>query len=211
MKRTQKLISGLISTAMVLSAVSNVFAYDNFVSADMNDVIYSYADEDNQINEVTKQELVEGGWNLENLAGEPAELYEDFPMSVESSMNNRAELSLNLLYLKQIGEGDSVSFSIEERDTNIPFLERDITSENDFISIDNIPIGKVYNFEINEILGGESKTYRAVVTTDYESAAFPSNISVTSVTNAEGVMLKIDEARTENNADEELEDYLIPA
>ena len=206
--KKNKIMSGIISAAVLLSSITPAFAYD-IDKKNFNDVAYNLSYDGEKATPVTNGQLISAGWNPANLNGAPAELYEDFPMSVESEVNNSAELSFNLLYLRQIPQYEAVNFTITERSTGETIFEHDIKPDDDYIKVENVPIGHVYNFELNA--PDTDKKYSAVVTTNYESAGFPGNISLTSVSNADGMGLRITETRTESNKGEDLEDYIIPA
>lgn len=211
MKKMKRLMGLFTAASMLLSSIPITYAADAVESAAANEVVYKLAEDENVIHSVTRQELETEHWDMEKLGDTPVEPYVEFPMSVESSYNNSAALTISLTYLKQVGPADSVNVTLTEYNTEVELASKDLNATDDTLYISDVPIGKTYSVVLDETLDGENKTYSGVITTQYMTNAFPPNITLNSVTDAEDVTLKVTEARTADNAGAELEDYIIPA
>lgn len=167
----RKIMSILLSAAMVSSL------YVPFAYADDN-VVYSYQNDAGETVNVTQSDIDAGHWNIDYMSHMPIEQYEDFPIMLETEVYGEAKLSLNATYLKTLGENDSAHFALTERGTTTELFSKNFAADDIVLNVAELPINKVINLVLEEIIDGEKKTYTSVIRTYYGEATMPENVSV---------------------------------
>ena len=103
MKKT-RLMSAFLATAVLSGVIGSVP-----VIAEEDMVVYTYQNEQGETVNVTQSEIDAGHWNVDALGDTLPMVYEDFPVDVNSVVNDFAELKLRLQYLKNLDKEDEFS------------------------------------------------------------------------------------------------------
>ncbi len=179
MKKFRKLMSGILATAAFATSINVSFASNIIENVSPQDEVYcTYLSEDSQLVDLTVQEVEAGNWNPERLDGAVPLVYEDFPARVESEFNNFAELSVKITYLKTLENADTAYLMVTDVENGEVFIDDAFNNIDATKTIFNIPIGRTYSLEIFEEIDGVETQYNAVITTQYELAKMPGNVSV---------------------------------
>lgn len=181
MKKIKKMFAPVLIGTMLLGNIQFAMAEDAIV-IDSNRIT-----ENNMIvpAPVYQSDIDAGNWNLELLNGETPDIYEDFPMRVESDYDRLANLKFHFTYLKCVSDSDTVNFVITDREDNSVIYQTGITEANAHISFENLAMEKTYNLTLSETLNGVSTTYSAVIVTKYKRPDFPGNANINSWENYE--------------------------
>lgn len=174
------------ATAIMLAAIIVLSIGCVGVWADENnnpedEVIYQLQDFDSDNNEVintTQADIEEGHWNVDALGNISPEIYKDFPMQVNSDFDNFARLNMSFTYFKVVGDNESAIFEMTDRDTGDVYYTAELSTENNYIYLENVPINKVYNLTISESFDSKENTYSAVIVTSYAPAEMPTNVYI---------------------------------
>ena len=180
----RKLLTAVLAISVCQTGSLTVFA--NEIGQAQDTVAYSYASDDGIV-DVSMQQLENENWNVSKLAEEPTALYENFPARIEIEVNGYAELSLRISYLKQIEETDQVVLSVKDRETGQIYQSETLDAENDDVVFTNVPMEKIFTLSISETIGGISKDYDAIITTEYAPAAMPDNVSIDGIVDGDGI------------------------
>lgn len=180
----RKLLTAVLAISVCQTGSLTVFA--NEIGQAQDTVAYSYASDDGIV-DVSMQQLENENWNVSKLAEEPTALYENFPARIESEVNGYAELSLRISYLKQIEETNQVVLSVKDRETGQIYQSETLDAENDDVVFTNVPMEKIFTLSISETIGGISKDYDAIITTEYAPAAMPDNVSIDGIVDGDGI------------------------
>ena len=170
MKKFKKIITMGLVTVMALSAMSiGAFATD-----DDSEVVYSYNDYGTTVN-VTQSDLDAEHWNRDAL-GETAPLvYKDFPMSIDSFVNDYAELSLDIVYMKKIEDMEATYLTIKQMDGD-EFVYNGPIEQTSFYS-DVLNIGDAYEMTLTETVDGETREYTRTIYTEENTADMPEYVT----------------------------------
>ena len=133
----------------------------NAIAADSdNEIVYSYADENNNIINITQSDLDAEHWNKEALGDTAPAIYENFPMKMTGYTNDFSELSLDIVYMKKLEDMDKVSLTITDlNDGNIVY--NSLLTEESFYSPVLDEKGQ-YDVELTEVGANKVKVIKAV-------------------------------------------------
>ena len=154
--KLKKFITLGLAAVMATSAIGT-----NAIAADSdNDIVYSYADENNNIINITQSDLDAEHWNKEALGDTAPAIYENFPMKMTGYTNDFSELSLDIVYMKKLEDMDKVSLTITDlNDGNIVY--NSLLTEESFYSPVLDEKGQ-YDVELTEVGANKVKVIKAV-------------------------------------------------
>ncbi len=201
MKVTKILAMG-IAAVMAVSAMSiSAFATNN-----ENEIIYTYIDENNNEVNLTQADYDAEHWDKDALGDTAPFIYADFPMFIDSHVNDYSDLRLNLTYLKTLSDAEQVSLTITDL-----YDDTEIYSENvvkNLFASPNLEMNKAYKLTISETFNGVTKEYYKVVMTSVEEAKMPNYVKAPSETDDTIILVgNVDDLRasTSINQDGETE------
>ena len=130
----------------------------NAIAADSdNEIVYSYADENNNIINITQSDLDAEHWNKEALGDTALAIYENFPMKMTGYSNDVAELYLDFEYMKNLKDMDSVHLEITKLSDDSLIYNEDLQQESFYSP--QIFAGESYKVTLTETVDGNSKSY----------------------------------------------------
>ncbi len=130
----------------------------NAIAADSdNEIFYSYADENNNIINITQSDLDAEHWNKEALGDTAPAIYENFPMNMTGYSNDVAELYLDFEYMKNLKDMDSVHLEITKLSDDSLIYNEDLQQESFYSP--QIFAGESYKVTLTETVDGNSKSY----------------------------------------------------
>lgn len=130
----------------------------NAIAADSdNEIVYSYADENNNIINITQSDLDAEHWNKEALGDTAPAIYENFPMNMTGYSNDVAELYLDFEYMKNLKDMDSVHVEITKLSDDSLIYNEDLQQESFYSP--QIFAGESYKVTLTETVDGNSKSY----------------------------------------------------
>lgn len=165
----KKILTMGISAVMAVSAMSiSAFANDD------DNIIYSYNDYGTTVN-ITQADLDAEHWNKDALGETAPFIYKDFPMSIDAFVNDYAELSLDIIYMKKIEDMDSTNLKIEQADGD-EVIYNGAIEQTSFYSTP-LNIGDVYNLTLTETADGVTKEYTRTIYTEEKTADMPEYVT----------------------------------
>lgn len=151
--KLKKFITLGLAAVMATSAIGI-----NAIAADSdNEIVYSYADENNNIINITQSDLDAEHWNKEALGDTAPAIYENFPMNMTGYSNDVAELYLNFEYMKNLKDMDSVHLEITKLSDDSLIYNEDLQQESFYSP--QIFAGESYKVTLTETVDGNSKSY----------------------------------------------------
>lgn len=161
--KLKKFITLGLAAVMATSAIGiNAFAADSD-----NEIVYSYADENNNIINITQSDLDAEHWNKEALGDTAPAIYENFPMNMTGYSNDVAELYLDFEYMKNLKDMDSVHLEITKLSDDSLIYNEDLQQESFYSP--QIFAGESYKVTLTETVDGNSKSYsKGVIANEYE-------------------------------------------
>jgi len=151
--KLKKFITLGLAAVMATSAIGiNAFAADSD-----NEIVYSYADENNNIINITQSDLDAEHWNKEALGDTAPAIYENFPMNMTGYSNDVAELYLDFEYMKNLKDMDSVHVEITKLSDDSLIYNEDLQQESFYSP--QIFAGESYKVTLTETVDGNSKSY----------------------------------------------------
>ena len=130
----------------------------NAIAADSdNEIVYSCADENNNIINITQSDLDAEHWNKEALGDTAPAIYENFPMNMTGYSNDVAELYLDFEYMKNLKDMDSVHLEITKLSDDSLIYNEDLQQESFYSP--QIFAGESYKVTLTETVDGNSKSY----------------------------------------------------
>lgn len=151
--KLKKFITLGLAAVMVTSAIGI-----NAIAADSdNEIVYSYADENNNIINITQSDLDAEHWNKEALGDTAPAIYENFPMNMTGYSNDVAELYLDFEYMKNLKDMDSVHLEITKLSDDSLIYNEDLQQESFYSP--QIFAGESYKVTLTETVDGNSKSY----------------------------------------------------
>ncbi len=140
----------------------------NAIAADSdNEIVYSYADENNNIINITQSDLDAEHWNKEALGDTAPAIYENFSMKMTGYSNDVAELYLDFEYMKNLKDMDSVHLEITKLSDDSLIYNEDLQQESFYSP--QIFAGESYKVTLTETVDGNSKSYsKGVIANEYE-------------------------------------------
>lgn len=151
--KLKKFITLGLAAVMATSAIGiNAFAADSD-----NEIVYSYADENNNIINITQSDLDAEHWNKEALGDTAPAIYENFPMNMTGYSNDVAELYLDFEYMKNLKDMDSVHLEITKLSDDSLIYNEDLQQESFYSP--QIFAGESYKVTLTETVDGNSKSY----------------------------------------------------
>ena len=162
MKLTKFLTLGLAAVMATWAIGINAIAADSD-----NEIVYSYADENNNIINITQSDLDAEHWNKEALGDTAPAIYENFPMNMTGYSNDVAELYLDFEYMKNLKDMDSVHLEITKLSDDSLIYNEDLQQESFYSP--QIFAGESYKVTLTETVDGNSKSYsKGVIANEYE-------------------------------------------
>lgn len=161
--KLKKFITLGLAAVMATSAIGI-----NAIAADSdNEIVYSYADENNNIINITQSDLDAEHWNKEALGDTAPAIYENFPMNMTGYSNDVAELYLDFEYMKNLKDMDSVHLEITKLSDDSLIYNEDLQQESFYSP--QIFAGESYKVTLAETVDGNSKSYsKGVIANEYE-------------------------------------------
>ena len=161
--KLKKFITLGLAAVMATSAIGI-----NAIAADSdNEIVYSYADENNNIINITQSDLDAEHWNKEALGDTAPAIYENFPMNMTGYSNDVAELYLDFEYMKNLKDMDSVHLEITKLSDDSLIYNEDLQQESFYSP--QIFAGESYKVTLTETVDGNSKSYsKGVIANEYE-------------------------------------------
>ena len=161
--KLKKFITLGLAAVMATSAIGI-----NAIAADSdNEIVYSYADENNNIINITQSDLDAEHWNKEALGDTAPAIYENFPMNMTGYSNDVAELYLDFEYMKNLKDMDSVHLEITKLSDDSLIYNEDLQQESFYSP--QIFAGESYKVTPTETVDGNSKSYsKGVIANEYE-------------------------------------------
>ena len=151
--KLKKFITLGLAAVMATSAIGI-----NAIAADSdNEIVYSYADENNNIINITQSDLDAEHWNKEALGDTAPAIYENFPMNMTGYSNDVAELYLDFEYMKNLKDMDSVHLGITKLSDDSLIYDEDLQQESFYSP--QIFAGESYKVTLTETVDGNSKSY----------------------------------------------------
>jgi len=148
----------------------------NAIAADSdNEVVYSYADENNNIINITQSDLDAEHWNKEALGDTAPAIYENFPMNMTGYSNDVAELYLDFEYMKNLKDMDSVHLEITKLSDDSLIYNEDLQQESFYSP--QIFAGESYKVTLTETVDGNSKSYSKGVTANESEIDMPEYVT----------------------------------
>lgn len=137
--------------------------------------ILSIAESDNQ--DVAINESCEI-WNT-NLVDETiSDIYSDFPFSLDKVIGKDMDMSITMLYLKNLEESDSVTVTILD-DANSQIVQTyEITKDHTSLTWENVENNKTFLISVEENLNGVIREYAGVISTSFVPASFPVDLKL---------------------------------
>ena len=148
----------------------------NAIAADSdNEIVYSYADENNNIINITQSDLDAEHWNKEALGDTAPAIYENFPMNMTGYSNDVAELYLDFEYMKNLKDMDSVHVEITKLSDDSLIYNEDLQQESFYSP--QIFAGESYKVTLTETVDGNSKSYSKGVTANESEIDMPEYVT----------------------------------
>ena len=148
----------------------------NAIAADSdNEIVYSYADENNNIINITQSDLDAEQWNKEALGYTAPAIYENFPMNMTGYSNDVAELYLDFEYMKNLKDMDSVHLEITKLSDDSLIYNEDLQQESFYSP--QIFAGESYKVTLTETVDGNSKSYSKGVTANESEIDMPEYVT----------------------------------
>lgn len=157
----------------VLSAILAAGTIGSFtVTAEEDPVLYTYTNEAGETINITQSMINAEHWNTDVLGDTAPAVYEDFPMIMAPYVDDFANLSLELRYLKNVDEGDSSILTITDMATGQTVYSEDLGGS--VFYTDELAMDKYFKITITEQFEGEeSTTYTRYISTSNEAAEMP--------------------------------------
>lgn len=169
--KLKKFITLGLAAVMATSAIGI-----NAIAADSdNEIVYSYADENNNIINITQSDLDAEHWNKEALGDTAPAIYENFPMNMTGYSNDVAELYLDFEYMKNLKDMDSVHLEITKLSDDSLIYNEDLQQESFYSP--QIFAGESYKVTLTETVDGNSKSYSKGVTANGSEIDMPEYVT----------------------------------
>lgn len=169
--KLKKFITLGLAAVMATSAIGS-----NAIAADSdNEIVYSYADENNNIINITQSDLDAEHWNKEALGDTAPAIYENFPMNMTGYSNDVAELYLDFEYMKNLKDMDSVHLEITKLSDDSLIYNEDLQQESFYSP--QIFAGESYKVTLTETVDGNSKSYSKGVTANESEIDMPEYVT----------------------------------
>lgn len=169
--KLKKFITLGLAAVMATSAIGI-----NAIAADSdNEIVYSYADENNNIINITQSDLNAEHWNKEALGDTAPAIYENFPMNMTGYSNDVAELYLDFEYMKNLKDMDSVHLEITKLSDDSLIYNEDLQQESFYSP--QIFAGESYKVTLTETVDGNSKSYSKGVTANESEIDMPEYVT----------------------------------
>ena len=169
--KLKKFITLGLAAVMATSAIGI-----NAIAAESdNEIVYSYADENNNIINITQSDLDAEHWNKEALGDTAPAIYENFPMNMTGYSNDVAELYLDFEYMKNLKDMDSVHLEITKLSDDSLIYNEDLQQESFYSP--QIFAGESYKVTLTETVDGNSKSYSKGVTANESEIDMPEYVT----------------------------------
>ncbi|NDO19816.1 hypothetical protein FMM68_09130 [Lachnospiraceae bacterium MD329] len=204
-KQLRKVVAMAITAVMAVSAISvNALAVD-----DSNEVVYTYMQDNQEIN-ITQADLDAGHWDKEALGDTAPVIYEDFPMRMTGFVNDFAELSLDIVYLKKIEEIESVSLKITDLSNESVIFDNKIIQQSFYSPV--LKIDGQYEVKLTEVVDGEASEYTRIVCVNKIIAEMPEYVTnPTNENNGEILIADVEILRTGQTVNEDGQIVIDPS
>ena len=169
--KLKKFITLGLAAVMATSAIGI-----NAIAADSdNEIVYSYADENNNIINITQSDLDAEHWNKEALGDTAPAIYENFPMNMTGYSNDVAELYLDFEYMKNLKDMNLVHLEITKLSDDSLIYNEDLQQESFYSP--QIFAGESYKVTLTETVDGNSKSYSKGVTANESEIDMPEYVT----------------------------------
>lgn len=170
--KLKKIITLGLAAVMATSAIGiNAIA----ATDSDNEIVYSYADENNNIINITQSDLDAEHWNKDALGDTAPAIYENFPMNMTGYSNDVAELYLDFEYMKNLKDMDSVHLEITKLSDDSLIYDEDLQQESFYSP--QIFAGESYKVTLTETVDGNSKSYSKGVTANESEIDMPEYVT----------------------------------
>ena len=160
--KCKKLMATILATAM-FSGVVGIMP----VIAEDSEIVYTYTNEFGETVNITQDELDAEHWNKEALEDTAPIIYEEFPMKIEGFVNDFAELSLDIVYMKKLNEMQSVHLKITDMSDESIVYDADLTQSSFYSPL--LEANNQYIVRLTEVIDGVTSEYeRVVITNEFE-------------------------------------------
>lgn len=148
-------------TSAVLALVMAMSSTYSLALAQESEAVYTYSNENGETITITQEQLDSEHWNVDALGDTLPIIYEKFPMRIDTFVNDLAEVSLDIEYMKKIEDMDSVTLRITDVATGTDIYNDEITNYSFYSP--NLESGKQYEMHLIEVLNGETTDYGKAV------------------------------------------------
>lgn len=105
-------------------------------------------------------------------------VFSEFPMSIDKTIENNMEMSLHFWYEKDIATYDAVRLVITDYNTGDTVLEKELTESDNYAVLNSVENDRTYIAVVDEIKDGEESHYGGLIKTKYDTADFPVNMTI---------------------------------
>lgn len=172
--KKNKLITALLSVSMLTASIGALPTM-----AEDDPVVYTYIGENSETVNITQSELEAGHWDANALGNRAPFLYESFPMDITGFVNDFAEISFDIAYMKKLDEMDSVTLKIQNVFDSSIIYDDELDSQSFYSPI--LTVGELYDVVITETLNGTETEYEKVFEVNEIDSALPDYVYGTSI------------------------------
>lgn len=170
MKKT-RLMSAFLATAVLSGVIGAVPA-----NAEEDTVLYTYQNEQGETVNITQSEIHAGHWNVDALGDRAPVVYEDFPVIMNPSVDDFANLAIEFRYLKDTTTEETATVTFTDMYTGEVKESLDLTNGTAYT--ENLPMNGYYRVTVAEQFSGETaKEYTRYISTAYETAEMPKYVT----------------------------------
>ena len=166
--KIRRLLSIGLAAVMAVSAIS--------ISALADDeAVCTYIDDSGERVNITQADLDVEHWNKNALEGAAPMMYADFPMSIDTFVNDFAEVSADLIYMKNLDAFDKVHVTIADIDNGETIYDEDMTTSAFYSP--NLQSDKRYTITLTETIGAETSEYQKLISVEKAAAEMPEYVA----------------------------------
>ena len=170
MKKT-RLMSAFLATAVLSGVIGSVP-----VIAEEDTVLYTYQNEQGETVNITQSEIDAGHWNVDALGDRAPVVYKDFPVIMNPSVDDFANLAIEFQYLKDTTAEETATVTFTDMYTGEISESLDLTNGTAYT--ENLPMDGYYRVTVTEQFSGETaKEYARYISTAYETAEMPEYVT----------------------------------
>lgn len=173
--KTTNLFKRLFTTALAAVMAVSTMSMTALATDNSNNAIYTYTDENNNIINITQADLDAEHWDKNELGSNVPFIYKDFPMYINSFVDDYSNMSFDLTYLKNLDAADSVYLTITDLSEDCVVYDEPLDRHT--VSIPDIEIDTTYQLTISETFDGVTAEYNKAVVTSIETPELPGYIT----------------------------------